>query len=78
MSSQFDTSTHREKKKQHVDIVVCRVGEHQHRLAHRCSCENFSHVHMKCEVRHNWDMAMGHLWLNGLDIYDLMGGAFTA
>ena len=40
--------------------VVCRVGEHQHRLAHRCSpCNNFAH-------KHNGDMGMGHL----------MGGAF--
>ena len=27
-------------------------------------------------TKHNWDMEMGHLWLNGLGIYDLMGGAF--
>ena len=26
---------------------------------------------MKCEVRHNGDMGMGHLWL-------IMGGAFMA
>ena len=25
-------------------------------------------THIKCEVRHNWDMGMGHLWLNGWDI----------
>ena len=31
---------------------------------------------MKCEVKHNWDMGMGHLWLNGWGIYDLMGVAF--
>ena len=34
---------------------------------------NVHHVklctHMKCEVRHNWDMGMGRLWL-------IMGGAF--
>ena len=25
--------------------VVCRVGEHEHRLVHRCSlCEQFSHI----------------------------------
>ena len=35
-------------------------------------------THMKCEVRHNLDMGMGHLWLNGWDIYDLIGGAFIA
>ena len=35
-------------------------------------------AHMKCEVRHNWDMGMGHLWLNGLGIYGLMSGAFMA
>ena len=45
---------------------------------------------MKCEVKHNCDMGMGHLklngwgiyqghlWLNGLGIYDITGGAFTA
>ena len=27
-------------------------------------------------TKHNWDMGVGHLWLNGLGIYDLMGGAF--
>jgi len=26
-------------------------------------------------TKHNWDMEMGHLWLNGLGIYDSMGGA---
>ena len=27
-------------------VVVCRVGEHQHWLAHRCSlCEKFPHIH---------------------------------
>ena len=44
-------------------------------------------THMKCEVKHNGDMGMGHLWLimggtfmayNGWDIYGLMGGAFMA
>ena len=29
-------------------------------------------THMKCEVRHNWDMGMGHLWLNGWSIYTVM------
>ena len=31
-------------------------------------------------TKHNWDMGMGHLWLNGGggDIYDLMGVAFMA
>ena len=42
---------------------MCRVGRgHQHQLAHRCLP--------------NWDMGMGHLWLNGWDIYHLKGGAF--
>ena len=27
-------------------------------------------------TKHNWDMGMGYLWLNGWGIYDLMGGAF--
>ena len=39
---------------------------------------------MKCEVEHNGDMGMGHLWVNGWgiyhfnrwNIYDLMGWAF--
>ena len=34
-------------------------------------------THMKCKVKHNWDMGMGHLLLNGVGIYDLMGGAFS-
>ena len=29
-------------------------------------------------TKHNWDMGMGCLWLNGWDIYHLMGGAFMA
>ena len=33
---------------------------------------------MKCEVKHNGDMGIGHLWLNGLGIYDSMGWAFMA
>ena len=28
-------------------------------------------AHPRCEVGHNWDMEMGHLWLNGWGIYDL-------
>ena len=28
-------------------------------------------THMKCEVKHNRDMGMGHLWYNGWGIYDL-------
>ena len=24
--------------------------------------------------KHNWDMEIGYLWLNGWGIYDLMGG----
>ena len=27
-------------------------------------------------TKHNWDMGMGHLWPNGLGVYDSMGGAF--
>ena len=27
-------------------------------------------------TKHNWDMGMGYLWLNGWAIYHLMGGAF--
>ena len=29
-------------------------------------------------TKHNWDMGMGYLWLNGVGIYHLMGGAFMA
>ena len=44
--------------------VVCRVGEHQHRLAHQCSlCYQFFCTHIKCEVNHNGNMGMGHLCL---------------
>ena len=28
--------------------------------------------------KHNWDMGMGCLWLNGWGIYHLIGGAFMA
>ena len=27
-------------------------------------------------TKHNWDMGMGYLWLNGWGIYHLMGGEF--
>ena len=33
---------------------------------------------MKCGVEHNGEMGMGHFWLDGWGIYDLMGGAFMA
>ena len=33
-----------------VHAVGCQVGEHQHQLAHQCSCENF-HTYIKCEVQ---------------------------
>jgi len=29
-------------------------------------------------TKHNWDMGMWYLWLNGWGIYHLMGGAFMA
>ena len=29
-------------------------------------------------TKHNWDMGLGYLWLNGWGIYHLMGGAFMA
>ena len=29
-------------------------------------------------TKHNWDVGMGYLWLNGWGIYHLMGGAFMA
>ena len=29
-------------------------------------------------TKHNWNMGMGYLWLNGWGIYHLMGGAFMA
>ena len=35
-------------------------------------------IHKVCELRHNWDMGMGHLWLNGWGIHGLMGGTFMA
>ena len=28
--------------------------------------------------KHDWDIEMGYLWLNGWGIYHLMGGAFMA
>ena len=36
---------------------------------------------MMCEVKHNWDMGVGHvemgyLWLSGQSIYDLTSWAF--
>ena len=33
------------------------------------------YTHMKYEGNHN-DIGMGHFWLNGWGIYDLMGGHF--
>ena len=52
--------------------AVCRVGEHQHWLAHQCSiCEDF-HIYIECEITIQWDMGwgihglykwVGHLWL---------------
>ena len=29
-------------------------------------------------TKHNWDMGMGYLWINGWGIYHLMGGALMA
>ena len=29
-------------------------------------------------TKHNWDMGVGYMWLNGWGIYHLMGGAFMA
>ena len=29
-------------------------------------------------TKHNWDMGMGYMWLNGWGIYHLMGRAFMA
>ena len=29
-------------------------------------------------TKHNWDIGMGYLWLNGWGIYHLMGGTFMA
>ena len=47
-----------------VAKVVCRVGEHQHRLAHWCSlCENFFAHTYKKGMRHPWLIWVGHLWL---------------
>ena len=68
--------------------VVCRVREYQHQLAHQDHHEKNLHTHA---AKHNgdweWDIHhlmsgafmtqwVGHLWFNGLGIYDLMGGAF--
>ena len=51
--------------------VVCRVGEHQHWLAHqRSPCEQFC-IHKQCEVKHTRDTGMEHLWVNGWSIYGL-------
>ena len=57
--------------------VVCRVA-----WGSTNTCTGW-HINVKCEVKDNWNMGMGNLglkgWafmLNGLAIYDLMGGAF--
>ena len=64
---------------------MCRVGEHQQQLAHRCSpFENFAHMKWDMEMGHLWLKWVEHLslnvwgilWLNGSGIYDLMGGTF--
>ena len=43
---------------------------------------NFHHVkfciHMKCEVRHNWDMGNHYGLMGGTFIYSLMCGTFIA
>ena len=45
--------------------VVRRVGEHQHRLTHRCSrCESFAHT---------WSVKLDIYGLNGWGIYSLNG-----
>ena len=50
--------------------VVCRVGEHQHRLAHQCSpCGNFAHT--------PWCAKLKIIWKGEWGIYGLMG-AFMA
>ena len=36
------------------------------------TCENF-HTYIKCEVKIQWDMGMGHSWLNGSSICDSNG-----
>ena len=46
---------------------MCRVGKHQQHINVHC-VKNFC-THMKCEVKHNGDMGMGHLCL-------IMGGTF--
>ena len=53
--------------------VVCRMGKHQHQLAHQCSpCEKFAHTwSVKLNIMGIWEW--GHLWLNGWDIYGLNG-----
>ena len=52
-----------------IMLKLCRVGEHQHQLAHQClPLKKKLHTHTKCEVKHNWDMGMG--------LYGLMGVAF--
>ena len=43
-------------------VFVCQVGEHQHWMAHQSMFTMWKLcTHMKCEVRHNWDMGMEHL-----------------
>ena len=45
---------------------LCRVGEHQHKLAHRCSLWEFSHIH-SVNWKHN---GMGHFMTTGWGILE--------
>ena len=54
-----------------INYELCQVGERQYWLAHQCSpCEK-NCTHMKCEVKCNGEMGMGHLYL-------ILGGTFMA
>ena len=53
-----------------LNLVVCRVGEHQHRLAHRHSpCENYAHT---------WSVKLNIIRIWEWDIYGLMGWVFIS
>jgi len=35
-----------------------------------------TYQHMKCEVKHNGDLGMSHLWLNGVGSYEKVSCCF--
>ena len=58
--------------------TACAAWAYIYRQIERCVSSGWAPTPAGTSVfiKHNWDMGMGHLWLTGLGIYDLIGGAF--